>query len=75
MGSFVEINDTLELTVEQGFPADIFQLEKHKKHPITLEDVKGKVFEFKNKPSARIFQNCKSSTINIYHRIVSNFIG
>lgn len=56
MGSFVEINDTLELTTEQGFPADIFDLEKHQKTPITLQDVAGKVFEFKNKPSARIFQ-------------------
>jgi len=56
MGSFVEINDTLELTVEQGFPVAVFQLDKHKVDPITLGDVKGKVFEFKNKPSARIFQ-------------------
>jgi len=56
MGSFVEINDTLELTTEQGFPVEIFQFEKHKEHPITLKDVEGKVFEFKNKPSARIFQ-------------------
>jgi hypothetical protein len=56
MGSFVEINDTLQLTEEQGFPIHIFDLEKHKKNPITLQDVAGKVFEFKNKPSARIFQ-------------------
>ncbi|MBL4604592.1 MAG: hypothetical protein JKY02_02710 [Flavobacteriaceae bacterium] len=56
MGSFVEINDTLQLTDEQGFPVDIFNLEKHRKNPITLKDVEGKIFEFKNKPSARIFQ-------------------
>ncbi|CAL2106921.1 conserved hypothetical protein [Tenacibaculum sp. 190524A02b] len=56
MGSFVEINDTLELTIEQGFPAEIFNLEKHRENPITLKDVEGKVFGFKNKPSARIFQ-------------------
>lgn len=56
MGSFVEINDTLQLTIEQGFPAHIFDLEKHQKTPITLKDVEGMVFEFKNKPSARIFQ-------------------
>ncbi|MFY0628982.1 MAG: hypothetical protein JXR05_01305 [Flavobacteriaceae bacterium] len=56
MGSFVEINDTLQLTDEQGFPSDIFDLEKHRKNPVTLKDVEGKVFEFKDKPSARIFQ-------------------
>ena len=56
MGSFVEINDTLELTTEQGFPSEIFDLNKHNESPISLEDVEGKVFEFKNKPSARIFQ-------------------
>ena len=56
MGSFVEINDTLELTTEQGFPSEIFDLNKHTESPISLEDVEGMVFEFKNKPSARIFQ-------------------
>ncbi|AUP79778.1 hypothetical protein [Flavivirga eckloniae] len=56
MGSFVEINDTLQLTEEQGFPVHIFDLEKHQKNPVTLKDVEGKVFEFKNKPSARLFQ-------------------
>ena len=56
MGSFVEINDTLQLTDEQGFPVDIFDLEKHRENPITLKDVEGMVFEFKDKPSARIFQ-------------------
>lgn len=56
MGSFVEINDTLQLTEEQGFPVHIFDLEKHQKTPITLKEVEGMVFEFKDKPSARIFQ-------------------
>ena len=56
MGSFVEINDTLQLTEEQGFPVEIFNLEKHQVNPVTLKDVEGRIFEFKNKPSARIFQ-------------------
>ena len=34
MGGFVEINDTLQLTVKQGFPAHIFDLEKHQKTKI-----------------------------------------
>jgi hypothetical protein len=56
MGSYVEINDTLQLTTAQGFPVDVFDLEKHRENPVTLKDVEGKIFEFKNKPSARIFQ-------------------
>lgn len=56
MGSYVEINDTLQLTTEQGFPVDIFDIEKHRENPVTLDDVKDKIFSFKNKPSARIFQ-------------------
>jgi hypothetical protein len=56
MGSYIEINDTLQLTTEQGFPADILDLAKHREKPVTLDDVAGKVFEFKNKPSARMFQ-------------------
>ena len=56
MGSYVEINDTLQLTEEQGFPVDIFDIEKHRENPVTLDDVKDKIFSFKNKPSARIFQ-------------------
>ena len=56
MGSFVQINDTLELTTEQGFPSDLLDLKKHLKKPITLADVQKTIFEFKNKPAARIFQ-------------------
>jgi hypothetical protein len=56
MGSKLEINDTLQITVEQGFPFDIFDLEKHLKKPVTLADVAGKIFEFRDKPDQRIFQ-------------------
>ena len=55
MGSFVELNDTLQITEEQGFPSDILNLEKHKDDPVTLEEVKDNVFEFHNKSGARIF--------------------
>lgn len=54
MGSFVEFNDTLQITTKQGFPEEL-NLEKHRKEPIKTEDVKDKVFEFSNKPGARIF--------------------
>lgn len=55
MGSFIEINDTLQITKEQGFPNDILNLEKHKKKPVTLDQVKDKIFEFRNKSCARIY--------------------
>jgi hypothetical protein len=56
MGSFVEINDTLQLTTAQGFPEKTLNLAKHLKNPVTIADVKDKIFAFKDKPSARIFQ-------------------
>jgi hypothetical protein len=56
MGSYVEINDTLQLTTEQGFPVHLLDLAKHVKSPIKLSDVQDILFEFKDKPSARIFQ-------------------
>lgn len=56
MGSFIEINDTLQITEAQGFPASLLDLKRHQKDPITIDEVKGILFEFKNKPSARIFQ-------------------
>ncbi len=56
MGSSLEINDTLQLTTSQGFPAEILDLERHLKNPVTLKDVGDRVFTFRNKSSARIFQ-------------------
>ena len=56
MGSMIEINDTLQLTTEQGFPSDVFDLACHQQNPITLDDVKDRIFTFKSKPNARIFQ-------------------
>lgn len=55
MGSFIELNDTLQITTEQGFPADILNLERHRKNPITVKELEEKVFEFHNKHGARIF--------------------
>jgi hypothetical protein len=55
MGSYVEFNDTLQITTEQGFPEVILNLEKHRTSPIKLEEVADQIFEFHDKPSARIF--------------------
>ena len=53
MGSFLEINDTLHITTDQGFPDTVLDVKKHRKSPIPLDDVKGKIFEFRGKPNAR----------------------
>lgn len=54
MGTFLEINDTLQLTEEQGFPVAMLAYEQHQKTPIKLDEVVGKTFHFR-KSSARIF--------------------
>jgi len=55
MGSLVELNDTLQLTKEQGFPTEL-DLEQHLKKPYNTENFKGKIFDFRNKPEVRIFK-------------------
>ncbi len=55
MGSIVEINDTLQITREQGFPAEL-DVKKHLKNPYKLKDFKDKIFEFKDKPKIRVYQ-------------------
>jgi hypothetical protein len=56
MGSFIEINDTLQITQEQGFPKEL-DYEEHKIKPLTADNFEGRIFEFKNKPEIRIFQH------------------
>lgn len=55
MGSIIEINDTLQLTKEQGFPVEL-NLEQHLKKPYRAEDFAGQIFEFRNKPEIRVYQ-------------------
>lgn len=55
MGSYIELNDTLQITTEQGFPADLLNLERQEKGEISLEDFADKIFEFHDKQNARIF--------------------
>ncbi len=55
MGSFIEINDTLQITTKQGFPEEL-EYGKHKIKPFTADDFKDRVFEFKDKPKIRIYQ-------------------
>jgi len=56
MGSMIEINDTLQLTTEQGFPSDLLDVDQHRITPVTLDDVADQIFSFTGKPNARMFQ-------------------
>ena len=55
MGSFIEINDTLQITTEQGFPKEL-DFERHKDKPFTVDDFNDKVFEFIDKPKVRVYK-------------------
>ena len=55
MGSHFEINDTLQITKEQGFPAEL-DIDKHLEIPFTSDQFRGRIFCFKDKPNIRIFQ-------------------
>jgi hypothetical protein len=55
MGSFIEINDTLRINKEQGFP-DFLEINAHLQTPFTLKGVEEKVFSFKDKPDIRIYK-------------------
>jgi hypothetical protein len=74
MGSILEINDTLQLTTEQGFPADLFDLERHRKNPITIEQVKDKVFDFKRKSGPRFF-HLDPVRVYWYHNIGGRWLA
>jgi hypothetical protein len=56
MGTLLETNDTLQLTTEQGFPAELLGRRRHCEKPVRLEDLANKFFSFHEKPGARIFQ-------------------
>lgn len=56
MGSYIEINDTLQITTRQGFPKEL-NLKKHLINPYKTSSFKGKVFEFQNKPNLRLYHS------------------
>ncbi len=56
MGSYIELNDTLQITAEQGFPAKL-NIKKHLRNPYKASQFKNKIFEFKDKPNLRIFHS------------------
>ena len=54
MGSYIEFNDTLQITTEQGFPREL-NLSRHLESPLSAQDFADRIFEFKDKPNMRIF--------------------
>lgn len=55
MGSTIEINDTLRITKEQGFPTEL-NLETHLKNPYSIDGLKYKIFSFTSKPKIRVYK-------------------
>jgi hypothetical protein len=55
MGSYIEINDTLRITADQGFPPEL-DLTVHLKNPININEVTGKSYKFYSKPDIRIYK-------------------
>lgn len=56
MGSIIEINDTLRLTRDQGFPGDHLDLATHILNPYKLEDLAEWRFKFYAKSGIRVYQ-------------------
>jgi len=55
MGSYIELNDTLRINKEQGFPREL-DIKKHLVKPYKTQDFKDMIFEFKNKPDIRVYK-------------------
>ena len=54
MGSYIETNDTLQITREQGFPKEL-DYKKHLLNNYTAKDFEDVIFEFKDKANIRIY--------------------
>ena len=52
VGSFIELNDTLQLTAKQGFPTEL-EINKHLEEPFRLDKFRNQVFTFSGKPAIR----------------------
>jgi hypothetical protein len=66
MGSYIELNDTLQLTTEQGFPPEL-DLQKHLQKPFSAEQFKGRIFSFQNKPNIRIFHSSPTRVFLVHN--------
>lgn len=66
MGSYIELNDTLQITIEQGFPGEL-DLQKHLEKPFKVEDFEGRVFAFQNKPNMRLFHSAPTRVFLVHN--------
>src|SRR3989338_11300775 len=55
MGAQITLNDTLQITKEQGFPIEL-DIEIHLTKPFKVEDFEGKIFSFKDKKDIRVYK-------------------
>jgi len=55
MGTQFVINDSLQITREQGFPKELVY-EEHVKKPFKAGDFEGRIFEFHDKKGLRVYQ-------------------
>ena len=74
MGSLLEINDTLQITTEEGFPERLFNLKRHRKNPITIDQVADKVFKFQGKKGPRFF-HLDPVRVYWYHNIGNRWLA
>lgn len=70
MGNFVEFNDTLQITTEQGFPADVLNLGEVNDTEAAFQRVKDVLFSFSGKKRARVYH-----LDPIWIRLVHNIDG
>ena len=55
MGSHIEVNDTLQISREEGFPGEVLDFLAHQQTPVNIESLKGRLFSFRDKKGARIY--------------------
>ncbi len=55
MGAYIEINDTLRLSKEQGFPVQL-DIDTHIHNPFSLRQVEEKTFSFTEKSGIRVYK-------------------
>lgn len=55
MGSIIELNDTLQITKEQGFPQEL-EIDTHLKSPYTADLFTNTIFSFSNKSEIRVYK-------------------
>ncbi|MDD3284787.1 MAG: hypothetical protein PHZ07_04290 [Patescibacteria group bacterium] len=66
MGSYIELNDTLQITTEQGFPKEL-NLEEHLKNPLDAKQFKNKVFYFHDKQGIRLFHTSPNRVFLVHN--------